>query len=264
MRFDLSSLKAIVTGSTLGIGLATAKGLAQAGAHVVINGRKEEACTKAVKALQDAVPSAKIEAYVGDLSTAQGCDGLLKAHPHCDILVNNVGIYGPKDFFETPDELWQQYFDINVMSGVRLARAYLPAMKEKGWGRVIFISSESAQNIPQDMIHYGFSKTAQLALSRGLAKRMAGTGVTVNSVLPGPTLSDGAKEMLREKMEETGYSLEQAGHDFVMQQRPSSLIQRFATVDEVANMILYVASREASATSGAALRVEGGILETIF
>ncbi|MFT9143939.1 MAG: SDR family oxidoreductase, partial [Acetobacter orientalis] len=161
-------------------------------------------------------------------------------------------------------ELWQQYFDINVMSGVRLARAYLPAMKEKRWGRVIFISSESAQNIPQDMIHYGFSKTAQLALSRGLAKRMAGTGVTVNSVLPGPTLSDGAKEMLRQKMEETGHSLEQAGHDFVMQQRPSSLIQRFATVDEVASMILYVASREASATSGAALRVEGGILETIF
>ena len=192
MRFDLSNLKAIVTGSTLGIGLGTAKGLAQAGAHVVVNGRKEEACQKAVNAVKEAVPGAKVEAYVGDLSTAQGCDGLLKAHPTCDILVNNVGIYSSQDFFETPDEVWQQYFDINVMSGVRLSRAYTPGMKEKGWGRVIFISSESAQNIPQDMIHYGFSKTAQLAISRGLAKRLAGTGITVNSVLPCPTLSDGA------------------------------------------------------------------------
>ncbi|MDN7355342.1 SDR family NAD(P)-dependent oxidoreductase [Acetobacter senegalensis] len=264
MQFDLSGLKAIVTGSTAGIGFATARGLAVAGAQVVINGRKQDACEKAAEALRKAAPKAKIEAFVGDLSTSEGCDALVSAHPACDILVNNVGIFGPKDFFETPDDIWEQYFHINVMSGVRLSRAYLKGMENKKWGRVIFISSESAQNIPQDMIHYGFSKTAQLAVSRGLAKRMAGTGVTVNSVLPGPTMSEGVKTMLEQEAEKTGKSVDEISRGFVMQNRPSSLIQRFATVEEVANMVLYVASRESSATSGAALRVEGGILETIF
>lgn len=264
MQFDLSGLKAIVTGSTGGIGFATARGLAAAGAQVVVNGRKQDSCNSAVEALRKAVPEGKIEAFVGDVSTPEGCDALVSAHPECDILVNNVGIFGPKDFFDTPDDIWEQYFHVNVMSGVRLSRAYLPGMEKKKWGRVIFISSESAQNIPEDMIHYGFSKTAQLAVSRGLAKRMAGTGVTVNSVLPGPTLSDGVKTMLEQEAEKSGKSVEELSRAFVMQKRPSSLIQRFAKVEEVANMILYVASRASSATSGAALRVEGGILETIF
>lgn len=264
MKFDLKGRKAIVTGSTLGIGLATAKGLAAAGAEVVVNGRKQEACEKAVASIKKDVPNAQVTACVADLGTAEGCDALVSVHPACDILVNNVGIFSPKDFFETSDETWTQFFDVNVMSGVRLSRAYLPAMEKKGWGRVIFISSESAQNIPVDMIHYGFSKTAQLAVSRGLAKRMAGTGVTVNAVLPGPTLSEGVQAMFKEKMKETGKSLEEISEEFVRTQRPSSLIRRPASVEEVANMILYVASQEASATTGAALRVEGGILETIF
>lgn len=264
MKFDLKGRKAIVTGSTMGIGLATAKGLAASGAEVVLNGRKQEACDKAVAAVKKDVPDAQVTACVADLGTAEGCQALVAAHPSCDILVNNVGIFAPKDFFETSDEVWTQFFDVNVLSGVRLSRAYLPAMEKEGWGRVIFISSESAQNIPSDMIHYGFSKTAQLAVSRGLAKRMAGTGVTVNAVLPGPTLSEGVQAMFQEKMKETGKSLEEVSSEFVQTQRPSSLIKRPASVEEVANMILYVASHEASATTGAALRVEGGILETIF
>jgi NAD(P)-dependent dehydrogenase (short-subunit alcohol dehydrogenase family) len=180
-----------------------------------------------------------------------------------DILVNNAGIYEPQDFFETDDEVWNNYWQTNVMSGVRLSRALLPAMVEKGWGRVVFVASESARNIPADMIHYGVSKTAQLALARGLAKRVAGSGVTVNSVLPGPTLSDGVAEMMKGEVERTGKPLETVVADFVMQHRPSSIIQRAATVEEVANMIVYVCSPQASATTGAALRVDGGVVDDI-
>ena len=188
---------------------------------------------------------------------------LAAAQPSADILVNNVGIYGLQDFFETPDAEWTRFFEVNVMSGVRLARAYLPGMMERRWGRVVFLSSESALNIPADMIHYGFTKTAVLSISRGLAKRAAGTGVTVNAVLPGPTLSDGLKAMLKEEQKASGLSMEETAAAFVMKHRSSSLIQRAATVEEVANMVVYAASPQASATTGAALRVDGGVVETL-
>ena len=263
MKIDLSGKKAIVTGSTKGIGLATAKGLAEAGATVVVNGRKEADVKTAIAEVRKAVPDADVMGAAADLGSAEGCDTLLKAHPACDILVNNVGIFGPQDFFETPDEDWTRFFEINVMSGVRLSRAYLPGMEKNGWGRVVFLSSESAINIPADMIHYGFTKTAVLSIARGLAKRMAGTGVTVNSVLPGPTMSEGVAEMLREDAEKNNKSMEQAGVDFVMSNRPSSIIERLASVEEVANMIVYACSKQASATTGGALRVDGGVVDSI-
>lgn len=258
MKIDLTGKRAIVTGSTLGIGFAIAKGLAAAGAEVVVNGRKAEAVDKTVAALQGAV-----RGVVADVGTAEGCAALVQAVPETDILVNNVGIYGPGDFFETGDDLWQHFFDVNVMSGVRLSRSYLPGMAAKGWGRVVFLSSESALNIPADMIHYGFSKTANLSVARGLAKRMAGTGVTVNAVLPGPTLTEGVAAMLKADADKAGISVEAAAVAFVKAQRPSSIIQRAATPEEVANMVVYACSKEASATTGAALRVDGGVVDTI-
>ena len=188
---------------------------------------------------------------------------MLRAEPSADILVNNVGIYGPQDFFEIPDEEWTRFFEVNVMSGVRLSRAYLPGMLNRNWGRVVFLSSESALNIPADMIHYGFTKTANLSISRGLAKRVAGTGVTVNAVLPGPTLSEGVEAMLKESAEKAGQSIEEAAVAFVKANRPSSIIRRIATPEEVANMVVYVCSHQASATTGAALRVDGGVVDTI-
>lgn len=263
MKIDLSGKTAIVTGSTVGIGFASAKGLAAAGASVVLNGRKQEAVDKAVAALKAEISGATVTGVAADLGTAEGCAALVKAVPGADILVNNVGIFGPQDFFDTPDEVWERYLAVNVMSGVRLARAYLPGMAERRWGRVIFLSSESGLNIPADMIHYGVTKTADLALARGLAKRMAGTGVTVNSVLPGPTLSEGVAAMLAEEQKKTGKPLEEVGAAFVKAHRPSSIIGRAATVEEVANMVVYAASPQASATTGAALRVDGGVVDTI-
>lgn len=183
--------------------------------------------------------------------------------PSTDILVNNVGIFGPQDFFEIPDAEWSRFFEVNVMSGVRLSRAYLPGMMERGWGRVVFLSSESALNIPTDMIHYGFTKTAALAISRGLAKRVAGSGVTVNAILPGPTLSEGMQAMIAEGAAAKGRSVEEEARAFVMTQRPSSIIRRAATPEEVANLIVYTVSPQASATTGASLRVDGGVVETI-
>jgi len=263
MQIDLTGKKAIISGSTKGIGFAAAKGLAAAGAEVVVNGRSQQAVDNALKALADAVPQSKAEGFVGDLGAKEVCEALVKAHPSCDILVNNLGIFGPQDFFETPDDQWQQFFEVNVMSGVRLSRAYLPGMQQSQWGRVVFLSSESGINIPADMIHYGFTKTAVLSVARGLAKRMAGTGVTVNSVLPGPTLSEGVESMLEDDMKNSNKSLQEAGKDFVMQNRPSSIIQRPAEVEEVANMIVYACSKQASATTGAALRVDGGVVDSI-
>lgn len=260
MKIDLSGKTALVTGSTLGIGLAIATGLAEAGAAVVVNGRKAEAVEAAVAALK---ASGDVSGTVADVGTAEGCAALVKAVPEVDILVNNVGIYGPGDFFETGDDVWERYFEVNVMSGVRLSRAYLPGMAARGWGRVVFLSSESALNIPADMIHYGFTKTANLSVSRGLAKRMAGTGVTVNAVLPGPTLTEGVAAMLKDAAEEAGTSVEEAAAAFVKAQRPSSIIQRAATPREVASMVVYACSREASATTGAALRVDGGVVDTL-
>jgi NAD(P)-dependent dehydrogenase (short-subunit alcohol dehydrogenase family) len=192
-----------------------------------------------------------------------GCETLVATQPWADILVNNAGIYQLQDFFEVPDEEWTRFFEMNVMSGVRLSRAYLPGMMQRHWGRVLFLSSESGLNIPVDMIHYGFTKTAYLSISRGLAKRVAGTGVTVNAILPGPTLSEGVQTLLQAEQEASGLSLEETATAFVMKHRPSSIIRRAATVEEVANLVVYAASPQASATTGAALRVDGGVVETI-
>ncbi|WP_043770096.1 SDR family NAD(P)-dependent oxidoreductase [Algiphilus aromaticivorans] len=261
MRIDLSGCTALVTGSTGGIGFAVATGLACAGATVVINGRQQARVAAAVERLRSAVPDASVRGVAADVGTAQGCDALLAAEPSVDILINNAGVFGPQDFFETPDSEWQRFLEVNVLSGVRLSRAYAPGMVERGWGRVIFISSESALNIPADMIHYGVTKTANLAVSRGLAKRLAGTGVTVNAVLPGPTLSEGVQAMLEGQVD--GRSIEAVATDFVRSERPSSIIGRAASVEEVANMVVYVASPQASASTGAALRVDGGVVDTI-
>ena len=254
MRIDLSGRTALVTGSTAGIGFAIAQGLAAAGASVVVNGRDEARTTEAAGRI-----AGDVRGIAADVGTADGCAALVAALPAVDILVNNAGIFAPSDFFETEDDVWERHWRVNVMSGVRLSRAYLPGMAKAGWGRVIFLSSESAINIPVEMIHYGVSKTADLSLSRGLAKRMAGTGVTVNAVLPGPTLSEGVREMLKD----APGTIEEAGDRFIRENRPTSIIRRLATVEEVANMVVYTASEQASATTGAALRVDGGVADTI-
>lgn len=263
MQIDLTGKTAIVTGSTAGIGLAAAIGLARTGAKTVVNGRGEDRVEGAVRKVLEAVPGADVSGVSADLSTMEGCQALIDAVPDPDILVNNVGIFGPKPFFEIDDATWETFFQINVMSGVRLSRAYLKGMMDRGWGRIVFISSESALNIPADMIHYGFTKTALLSISRGLAKFAHGTGVTVNSVLPGPTMSEGVEGMLKDMAAEKGISIEAAGVAFVKAERPSSVLDRPASVEEVANMIVYACSKQASATSGAALRVDGGVVDTI-
>ena len=263
MHIDLSGKNALVTASTAGIGLAIATGLARAGAHVVINGRHADKVKQVVDKLRQQLHGASVEGVAADLSTAEGAKALTDAVPSVDILVNNAGIFGLKPFFDIDDAEWERYFQTNVMSGVRLARHYMRGMMERGWGRVVFISSESGLNIPVDMVQYGFTKTAQLSIARGLAKVAAGTGVTVNSVLPGPTLSDGFKDLVREQAEREGKSYEQIGNEFVKAHRGSSIIQRIATVEEVANMVVYVCSAQASATTGASLRVDGGVVDTI-
>lgn len=264
MHINLEGKTALVTASTGGIGFAIANGLAQTGASVIVNGRSDSSVEKALARLRDALPQAKLSGIAADLGNAEGVARLLAAVPAVDILVNNAGIYGLVDFFETGDDCWEEYWQTNVMSGVRLSRALVPSMVERGWGRVLFISSESARNIPADMVHYGVSKTAQLALSRGLAKRVAGSGVTVNSILPGPTLSDGLAEMLEGERVRSGKTLEAVAAEFVQVHRPTSLLQRAASVDEVANMVVYICSTQASATSGAALRVDGGVVDDIL
>lgn len=263
MKIDLSGKTAIITGSTAGIGYAIAKGMAQAGADVIINGRSTATMERAIIALKSEVAYANVRGVAADVGTAEGCAALVANQASTDILVNNAGIFGPQDFFDISDTEWTRFFEVNVMSGVRLSRAYLPGMMQRGWGRILFISSESALNIPIDMIHYGLTKTASLAISRGLAKRAAGTGVTVNAILPGPTLSDGLKSMLKEQQQASGLSMEETATAFVLQHRPSSIIQRAASVEEVANLVVYAASSQASATTGAALRVDGGVVDTI-
>ncbi|WP_291688706.1 SDR family oxidoreductase [Bradyrhizobium sp.] len=263
MNIDLKGKTALVTGSTSGIGHAIAKGLAATGASVVVNGRTQDKVDTAAAALAKAVPGGKVRGVAADVSTAEGCNALVAALPEVDILINNAGIFEPKGFLDIPDEDWSRFFDVNVMSGVRLSRAYLPAMLKRNWGRIVFISSESALNIPKEMIHYGTTKTAQLAVSRGLAEMTRGTAVTVNSVLPGPTMSEGVEAFVKDLARQNGQSVEEAASQFVKQFRPTSLLQRFATVEEIANMVVYVASRESSATNGAALRAEGGIVQTI-
>jgi len=263
MQFDLKGTRAVVSGSTEGIGYAIARGLAVGGAEVVVNGRSEARTEEAAARLRFEVAGAVVAGVAGDLSTAEGAGAFLARAGAADILVNNVGIFEPKPFADIPDEDWERLFQTNVMSGVRLSRHYLPRMLEKGWGRIVFISSESAVNVPPEMIHYGMTKTAQLSIARGLAEMTAGTGVTVNSVLPGPTRSAGVATFLRRMAEKEGYSPEDAEASFIRQNRPTSLLRRLATVEEVANMVLYACSREASATNGAALRVEGGLLRSI-
>jgi NAD(P)-dependent dehydrogenase (short-subunit alcohol dehydrogenase family) len=263
MNIDLKGKTALVTGSTTGIGHAIAKGLALAGASVVVNGRTQAKVDAAVAALAKSAPGGKVRGVAADVSTAAGCNTLVAALPDVDILINNAGIFEPKGFFDIPDEDWSRFFEVNVMSGVRLSRAYLAGMLKRNWGRIVFISSESALNIPTEMIHYGTTKTAQLAISRGLAKLTRGSGVTVNSVLPGPTMSEGVETFVKDLAKRNGQSEAEAAAQFVRQHRPGSLLQRFASTDEIANMVVYVSSKEASATNGAALRAEGGIVDTI-
>ena len=236
MKIDLAGKVALVTASTAGIGFAIAKGLAESGAEIIINGRSEQSVNAAIARLQNEVSGAKARPAIADLSDADGAAQLLRAVTGVDILVNNAGIYGAQDFYATDDATWDNYWQTNVMSGVRLSRGLLPAMVSKGWGRV----------------------------ARGLAKYVAGSGVTVNSVLPGPTISDGFAEMLKDDVAKTGKSLEELAKAFVMTHRPSSVIQRAASVEEVANMVVYVCSPQASATSGAALRVDGGVVDDIL
>jgi NAD(P)-dependent dehydrogenase (short-subunit alcohol dehydrogenase family) len=263
MKIDLNGKTALVTGSTSGIGHAIARGLAATGAIVVVNGRTQAKTDAAAAAIAKAVPGAKVRGVAADVATAGGCERLVAVVADVDILINNAGIFEPKAFFDIPDEDWSRFFEVNVMSGVRLSRAYMPGMLKRNWGRIVFISSESALNIPKEMIHYGTTKTAQLAVSRGLAEMTRGTAVTVNSVLPGPTMSEGVETFVKDLARQNGQSVEEAASQFVKQFRPTSLLQRFASVEEIANMVVYVASKEASATNGAALRAEGGIVQTI-
>jgi NAD(P)-dependent dehydrogenase (short-subunit alcohol dehydrogenase family) len=263
MQIDLAGKTALITGSTEGIGYAIARQLARAGASVVINGRSEEKTARAAERLTGEGAGGTVVAVAADVATAEGCDALVVKVPHVDILINNAGIFQPLDFFEANDEVWDRHWQVNVMSAVRLSRAYLPGMQNVNWGRVIFIASESGFNIPVEMIHYGVSKTADIAVARGLAKRMAGTGVTVNSVLPGPTLSEGVEAMLAEERAKTGKPIEQVAADFVKKHRGSSIIQRAASVEEIANLVTYRASPLSSATTGASMRVDGGLIDTL-
>jgi NAD(P)-dependent dehydrogenase (short-subunit alcohol dehydrogenase family) len=263
MQIDLTGKHAVVTGSTKGIGLAIATGLAESGAHVVINGRSEAAVREATGKLSAALPISRVDGIAADLATAAGVEAFLRAVPQTDILVNNLGIFEPKPFEEIGDAEWMRFFETNVLSGIRLSRAYIGGMREKKWGRVVFISSESGLNIPVEMVHYGMTKTAQLAVSRGLAASLAGTGVTVNAVLPGPTRSEGVSDFFGKMAQDAGISQAEMEKQFIAEHRPSSIIKRLATVEEVANMVVYVCSPQASATTGAALRVDGGVVSTI-
>ncbi|WP_397453035.1 SDR family NAD(P)-dependent oxidoreductase [Pseudomonas sp. NA-150] len=263
MHIDLSNKTAIVSGSTAGIGLGISKGLAQAGATVVVVGRQQQTVDEAIASILGALPEAKVRGVAADLGTVQGAEILFNAEPHADILINNLGIFNEVDFFDAPDSEWQRFYEVNVISGVRLARHYVPGMVERKWGRVVFISSESGMAIPANMINYGVTKSANLAVSHGLAKRLAGTGVTVNAILPGPTFTDGLAAMLKDATAASGRSAREEADAFVKVARPSSIIQRAAEVDEVANLVVYIASPLSSATTGAALRVDGGVVDSM-
>jgi NAD(P)-dependent dehydrogenase (short-subunit alcohol dehydrogenase family) len=263
MDLGLKGKRALVTGSTAGIGFATAALLAQEGAHVIVNGRTQDRVDAALVKLAAFAPSVTASGVAADAGTAAGCAALLAAHPDVDILVNNMGIFEPKPFEQIPDEDWTRFFEVNVLSGVRLSRGYLPGMRARNWGRIVFVSSESGLQIPTEMIHYGMTKTAQLSVARGLAETLAGTNVTVNSVLPGPTSSEGVSTFVSELAKAQSTDVATVEKDFFKHARPSSVIQRFATPEEVASLIAYVCSAAASATTGSALRVDGGVVRSI-
>ena len=264
MDLQLAGKLALVTGSTAGIGLAIATALAAEGARVIVNGRSEARVAEAIATITAAHPAATLEPFAADLGTAQGAELAIERFPDVAILVNNLGIFEPRPFEEIVDAEWQKMIEVNFMSGVRLSRHYLPRMKAQDWGRIIFIASESAVNIPVEMIHYGVSKTMQVALARGLAETTAGTGVTVNSVLPGPTRSEGVEQFIKDLAASQGKSLDEMEREFFQTARPSSLLRRFETTTEIASMVAYVASPLASGTNGAALRVDGGLLRSIL
>jgi NAD(P)-dependent dehydrogenase (short-subunit alcohol dehydrogenase family) len=263
MDLGIRGRRALVTGSTGGIGLAVARLLAGEGAAVIVNGRTAARVDAAIAHIRGAVADADVRGVGADLGTAAGCEQLFGAVAAVDILVNNLGIFEPRAFEEITDADWLRFFEVNVLSGVRVSRHYLPGMRARDWGRIVFVSSESALQIPAEMIHYGMTKTAQLAVARGLAETTAGTGVTVNSVLPGPTASEGVQTFVTRLAESRGVDFAAMEREFFATARPSSLLQRFATADEAAAMIVYVCSARASATNGAALRVDGGVVRAI-
>ncbi|WHT17263.1 SDR family NAD(P)-dependent oxidoreductase [Crossiella sp. CA-258035] len=261
MKIDLTGRTALVTGSTSGIGYAVAAGFANAGANVVLNGRSADRVAAAVDKLTAETGSEKVTGVAADIATAEGADSLFAELPEVDILVNNTGIFGPQPVFEIPDAEWLRFFEVNVLSGVRLTRHYAPRMVKRGWGRVVFVSSESSTMIPSEMVHYGMTKTAQLSVARGMAQEVAGSGVTINSVLPGSTLTEGVRAFIGELYPELPF--EQAEREFMAKDRPTSLLKRLIRPEEIANLIVYTASDAASATTGAALRVDGGLIPTI-
>ena len=264
MNLGLQGKLAVVSGSTAGIGLAIAAALAAEGAKVVVNGRTQTRVDAAIKTIQQAVAGADLRGVAADLGNSQGVDAFLRQVPAADVLINNLGIFDPKPFLEIPDADWMRFFEVNVLTGVRLARAYLPGMLKKNWGRIIFISSESAQHIPAEMIHYGMTKTAQVAVARGLAESVAGTGVTVNSVLPGPTASEGVGGFLENMAKQQNISIAEIEKQFFASVRPSSLLKRFETPEEIASVVAFVASTQSVAINGAAVRAEGGVVRSIF
>jgi NAD(P)-dependent dehydrogenase (short-subunit alcohol dehydrogenase family) len=262
MDLKLTNKLALVTGSTAGIGYAIAQALAREGARVIVNGRTHAAVDAAVAEIKSST-GADALGFAGDLGTAAAADAVGHQYPDVEILINNLGIFEPKPFEEIPDADWMRFFEVNVLSGVRLSRLYLAGMKQRNWGRIIFISSESAIQIPTEMIHYGMTKTAQLAVARGLAEAVAGTGITVNSILPGPTKSRGVKDFVESLGKAEGKSFEEAEAEFFEKARPTSLIKRFAAPEEVASLVAYIASPLASATTGAALRADGGVIKSV-
>ena len=264
MDLKLNNKVALVTGSTAGIGFAIAQSLAVEGAHVYVNGRTQQRVDAAMAAIRSHAATTKVDGIVADFSSSAGAEAVIANLPAVDVLVNNVGIFEPKPFAEIPDADWYRFFEVNVMSGVRLSRHYLAGMLRKNWGRILFISSESAVQIPPEMVHYGMSKTAQVAVARGIAESVAGTGVTVNSVLPGPTASEGVGSFVEAMAKQQNKSKQVVEKEFFEYVRPSSLLKRFATVDEVAAMVTYLAGELSSATNGAALRVDGGVVRAIL